>query len=88
MAQIHSDIIAADSKVKWSDAEITETGEKDVQQVDPPLVIINKIIENPEKVKAHGHHAGSYNLSNIKRAAGYLGFPTSAAKGAYWQYRI
>ena len=33
-------------------------------------------------MKVHGHHSGSYNLSDIKRAAAHLGLPTSAAKGA------
>ncbi len=66
MAQANSDIIAAHSKINESAAENVETDGKDVLQVDPPLVIINKIVENPELVKAHAYQPGSYSLSDVK----------------------
>ena len=62
-------------------ANQTAENEKDVELVDSPLVIVNKIIANPEKAKCHANQPGGLSLNDVKRAAASLGISISAAKG-------
>ncbi len=62
-------------------ANQTAENEKDVELVDSPLVIVNKIIANPEKAKCHANQPGGLSLNDVERAAASLGIPISAAKG-------
>ena len=53
MAESNDIIVNVDPKVDNIENKLVETGEKEVEEVDSPLLIISKILANPDKAKRH-----------------------------------
>jgi hypothetical protein len=81
MAETNEIVSASDPDALIIANQTAETDEKEVELVESPLVIVNKIIANPEKAKCHANQPGGLSLNDVKRAAASLGIPISAAKG-------